>query len=174
MTRSRMRWSVPIQPKDEVAQALRMAIQDVANPEGICIGKLHGRDGGGDFSGKVQRSYHPDQRSSHPSSNLGPTYTEGVRNESYLEAFVLKHVEHCMFMVTRVRFFEDWRGGRPGDPGTRIARKHSRSRMPTARSTSVTTPPVTARATAPAAALAPRAPRRPRPNPVQEASPGRT
>ena len=50
---SRMRWVVIVKTKDEVADALRQVIQDVADPEGICIDKIR-CDGGGKFRGRFQ------------------------------------------------------------------------------------------------------------------------
>ena len=50
---SRMRWVVMIKTKDEAAGALSQVIQDVADLEGICIGKIR-CDGGGEFRGRFQ------------------------------------------------------------------------------------------------------------------------
>ena len=37
---SRMRWVVIVKTKDEAADALNQVIQDVTDPDGICIGKI--------------------------------------------------------------------------------------------------------------------------------------
>jgi len=50
---SRMRWVVIIKTKNEAADALSQVIQDGADPEGICIGKIS-CDGGGEFRGRFQ------------------------------------------------------------------------------------------------------------------------
>ena len=52
--KSRMRWGVPIKTKDETAEGLQLLVQDVADPEGLCIGNVH-CDGGG-FKGRFQES----------------------------------------------------------------------------------------------------------------------
>ena len=36
-----MRWGVPIKSKDEAAEALQTIVQDVADPEGLCIVKVN-------------------------------------------------------------------------------------------------------------------------------------
>ena len=48
-----MRWVVIIKTKDEVADPLSQVIQDVADLEGICIGKNR-CDGGGELRGRFQ------------------------------------------------------------------------------------------------------------------------
>ena len=50
---SRMRWVVIIKTKNEAADALSQVIQDIADPEGICIGKIR-CDGEGEFRGSFQ------------------------------------------------------------------------------------------------------------------------
>ena len=50
---SRMRWGVPIKTKDETAEGLQALVQEVADPEGPCIGKVH-CDGGAEFKGTFQ------------------------------------------------------------------------------------------------------------------------
>ena len=47
-----MRWAV-ICTKDEAADALNQVIHDVADPEGVCIGKIR-CDGGDEFKRKLQ------------------------------------------------------------------------------------------------------------------------
>ncbi|CAB1118547.1 unnamed protein product [Ectocarpus sp. CCAP 1310/34] len=49
--KSRMRWGIPLKTKDEVTDALETLIKEVADPEGICIGKIH-CDGAADFKGR--------------------------------------------------------------------------------------------------------------------------
>ena len=49
---SRMRWGFPIKSKDATAAGLHLA-QEVADPAGLCIGKLH-CDGGAEFKGRFQ------------------------------------------------------------------------------------------------------------------------
>ena len=39
--KSRMRWRVPIKTKDETAEGLQALVQEVADPEGLYIGKAH-------------------------------------------------------------------------------------------------------------------------------------
>ena len=51
--KSRMRWGVPIKTKDETAEGLQALVQEVADPEGPCIGKVH-CDGGAEFKGTFQ------------------------------------------------------------------------------------------------------------------------
>ena len=51
--KSRMRWGVPIKSKDEAKEALQMVVQDVADPEGLCIVKIN-CDGGAEFRGRFQ------------------------------------------------------------------------------------------------------------------------
>ena len=48
-----MRWGVPIITKDETAEGLQALIQEVTDPEGLCIGKVH-CDGGVELKGKFQ------------------------------------------------------------------------------------------------------------------------
>ena len=50
---SRIRWVVIIKTKDEAADALKQVIQDVADPEGICTGRIR-CDGGGEFERRFQ------------------------------------------------------------------------------------------------------------------------
>ena len=38
---SRMRWGVPIKTKDATAEGLHALVQEVADPAGLCIGKVH-------------------------------------------------------------------------------------------------------------------------------------
>ncbi|CAB1097980.1 unnamed protein product [Ectocarpus sp. CCAP 1310/34] len=49
--KSRMRWGIPLKTKDEVTVALETLIKEVADAEGICIGKIH-CDGAVDFKGR--------------------------------------------------------------------------------------------------------------------------
>ena len=51
--KSRTRWGVPIKSKDEAATALQTVVQDVADPEGICIVKVN-CDSGAEFRGRFQ------------------------------------------------------------------------------------------------------------------------
>ena len=51
--KSRIRWGVPIKTKDETAEGLQALVQEVADPEGLCIGKVH-CDGGPEFKGRFQ------------------------------------------------------------------------------------------------------------------------
>ena len=51
--KSRMRWGVPIKSKDEAAKALQTVVQDVADPEGLCIVKVN-CDGGATFRGRFE------------------------------------------------------------------------------------------------------------------------
>ena len=50
--KSRMRWGVPIKTKDETAEGLQALVQEVADPEGPCIGKVH--CDGAEFKGTFQ------------------------------------------------------------------------------------------------------------------------
>ena len=38
---SRVRWGVPIKTKDATAEGLHALVQEVADPAGLCIGKIH-------------------------------------------------------------------------------------------------------------------------------------
>ena len=38
---SRIRWGVPIKTKDATAEGLHALVQEVADPVGLCIGKIH-------------------------------------------------------------------------------------------------------------------------------------
>lgn len=51
--KSQTRWGVPFKRKDEAAEAPLMVIQDVAGPEGICIGRMK-CDGAAEFKGRFQ------------------------------------------------------------------------------------------------------------------------
>ena len=51
--KSQMTWRVPIEIKDETAEGCQALVQEVADPEGVCIGKAH-CDGGADFKGRFQ------------------------------------------------------------------------------------------------------------------------
>ena len=51
--KSRMRWEVTIKIKDEAAEALQTVVQNVADPEGLCIVKVN-CDGGAEFRGRFQ------------------------------------------------------------------------------------------------------------------------
>ena len=51
--KSRMRWGVPIKTKDETEEGLQALVQEVDDPEDLCIGKVHG-DGGAAFKGRFQ------------------------------------------------------------------------------------------------------------------------
>ncbi|CAB1098324.1 unnamed protein product [Ectocarpus sp. CCAP 1310/34] len=46
-----MRWGIPLKTNDEVPDALETLIKEVADPEGICIGKIH-CDGAAYFKGR--------------------------------------------------------------------------------------------------------------------------
>ena len=48
---SRMRWIYALKSKDEAVGALEEFIKDVADPEGLCIGRIR-CDGGGEFKGR--------------------------------------------------------------------------------------------------------------------------
>ena len=50
---SRMRWVVTTKTKDAAAYALSQVIQHVADPEGICIGKMR-CDGGDELRGRFE------------------------------------------------------------------------------------------------------------------------
>ncbi|CAB1114301.1 unnamed protein product [Ectocarpus sp. CCAP 1310/34] len=50
--KSRMRRGIPLKAKDEATDALETLIKEVADPEGICIGKIH-CDGAADFKGSL-------------------------------------------------------------------------------------------------------------------------
>ena len=50
---SRMRWVVLIRTKDEAVDALKQVVEDIADPEGMCVGKIR-CDGGGEFKGGIQ------------------------------------------------------------------------------------------------------------------------
>ena len=64
---SRMRWVVSFKTQDEAAGALSQVIHDVADPEGIDMGKIR-YDGGGQFRGRCQALC-----PSHLESRLRPT-----------------------------------------------------------------------------------------------------
>ena len=51
--KSRMRWGVPIKSRDEATEAFQTIVQDVADPEGICIVKVD-CDGKAEFRGRFQ------------------------------------------------------------------------------------------------------------------------
>ena len=48
---TRMRWIYAMKSKDEAAEALENFVKDVADPEGLCIGRIR-CDGGGEFKGR--------------------------------------------------------------------------------------------------------------------------
>ena len=50
---SHMRWGVPIKTKDAPAEGLHAFVQEVADPAGLCIGKIQ-CDGGAEFKGRFQ------------------------------------------------------------------------------------------------------------------------
>ena len=50
---SRMRWGVSIKTEDATAEALHALVQEVADPAGLCIGKIQ-CDGGAEFEGRFQ------------------------------------------------------------------------------------------------------------------------
>ena len=78
---SRMRWVVLIRTKDEAADALKQVVQDVADPEGICVGKIR-CDGGGQFKGRFQNA------GSHLESRSRPTHRTS-RKEILSQSVVL-------------------------------------------------------------------------------------
>ena len=50
---SRMRWGVHVKTKDATTEVLHALVQEVADPAGLCIGKIH-CDGGAEFKGRFQ------------------------------------------------------------------------------------------------------------------------
>ena len=48
-----MRWGVPIKTKGATAEGLHALAQEVSDPTGLCMGKIH-CDGGAEFKGRFQ------------------------------------------------------------------------------------------------------------------------